>query len=94
MLATFFGTPIADVRAKFADLLGKRAVAGNCIGAQPADRRALDTAGGAGVRACLADHVVKTTAALGRAVVAGGDAIFGILIQMMTHAVFPFNAGL
>jgi hypothetical protein len=36
---------------------------------------------------------MKTTAALSRAVVAGGDAIFGILIQMMTHGVFPFIAG-
>ena len=89
MLATFFGTPIADVRAKFANLFGERIVAGNCVGAQPANRGTLDTAGRTGIRAFLSDHVVKTTAALGRAVVAGGDAIFGVLFQMMTHGVFP-----
>ena len=90
MRATLFGTPLADVRAQLADLLGKRAIAGDRIGAQSADCRALDTAGRTGVFAFLADHMRETVAALGGTVIAGGNAVFGVLVQMMTHGVIPF----
>ena len=88
MRAALFRTPLADVRAQFANLLGERTVAGDRIGAQPADRRALDAAGRTVIFAVLADHVRETVAALGRAVVAGGDAVLGALVQRMTHVVF------
>ena len=89
MRAAFFRTPVADVRAQLANLLGERTVAGDRIGAQAADRRALDAAGRTGIFAFLADHLRETVAALGRAVVAGGDAVFGALVQRITHVVFP-----
>ena len=89
MRAAFFRTPVADVRAQLANLLGEPTVAGDRIGAQPADRRALDAAGRTAIFAFLADHVRETVAALGRAVVAGGDAVFGALVQMITHVAFP-----
>lgn len=89
MRVALFRTPVADVRAKLASLLGERTVAGDRIDAQTADRGALDAAGRAAIFAFLADHVRETVAALGRAVVAGGDAVLGALIQMMTHVVFP-----
>jgi|ERR1019366_1010542 hypothetical protein len=80
MLAALFRTPIADVRAKLAYLLGERTVAGDRVGAQTADCRALDTAGRTVVFACLSAHVRETIAALGRAVVASGDAVPGALV--------------
>ena len=83
-------TPVADVRAQYAGLLGERAVAGSCIGAQPTDRRALNATGWTRIRTLLAEHVRETVAALGRAVVTGLDAVLGTLVQMMTHGVFPF----
>jgi hypothetical protein len=89
MLAALFRTPVANVRAQLANLLGKRTVAGDRVGAQTADRRTLDAAGRTVIFACLAAHVRETIAALGRAVVAGGDAVLGALVQMVTHGVFP-----
>ena len=73
-------TPVADVRAQYAGLLGERAVAGSCIGAQPTDRRALNATGRTLIFAVFADHVRETVAALGRAEVAGVDAVFGELV--------------
>ena len=73
--AAFFRTPIANVRAQLAQLFGERTVTGNRVGAKPADRRAFDTTCGAGVGARFANHMRKTVAACGRAVIAGGDAI-------------------
>jgi hypothetical protein len=80
MLAALFRTPIADVRAQLADLLGERTVAGDRIGAQTADRRALDAAGRTIIFAFLAAHVRATIAALGRAGVTGVDAVCGLLV--------------
>ena len=88
MRIALFRTPVADVRAQFADLLGERTVAGDRIVAQAADCRALDAAGRAVIFAFLSDHVCETVAALGRAVVADGDAVLGALVQMMTHVGF------
>ena len=90
LLAALFCTPVADVCAQFANLFGKRTVAGNRISAQAANCRAFDAAGRAGIFAFLADHVRETVAALCCTVVAGGDAVLGVLIQMMTHGMFPF----
>jgi len=84
-----FRTPVANIRAQLANLLGKRTVAGNRVGAQAADRRALDATGRTVIFACLAAHVRETIAAVGRAVVAGGDAVLGALVQMVTHCVSP-----
>jgi hypothetical protein len=89
MRAALFRTPVADVRAQLASLLGERTVASDRIDAQPADRRALNAAGRTAIFAFLAYHVRETAAALGRAVVAGGDAVLGALVQMMAHVVFP-----
>ena len=89
MRVALFRAPVADVRAQRASLLGKRTIAGYRIDAQSADRRALDAAGRTAIFAFLADHVRETDAALGRAVVAGGDAVLGALVQMITHVVFP-----
>ena len=80
MRVALFRTPVADVRAQFANLLGERTVADDRIGAQPADRRAFDAAGRAGIFAFLADHVRETVAALSRAEVAGINAVFGELV--------------
>ena len=84
-----FRAPVTDVRAQLAGLLGERTIAGHRIGTQPADRRALDAASRAFIHAFLADHVGETVAAFGRAIVTGGNAVFGALVQMMTHGVFP-----
>ena len=89
MRVTLLRTPVADIRAKFAGLLGERTVAGHCIGAQPADRRTLDAAGGTGIAAFLSDHMREAVAAFGCAVVAGVDTVLCTLVQMMTHGVFP-----
>ena len=89
MLVALFRTPVADVRAQLAYLLNERTIAGNRIGAQTADRRALDTAGRTVIFAFFTNHMRKAIAAFGRAEVASVDAILGILIQMMTHGVFP-----
>jgi hypothetical protein len=89
MCATLFGAPVANVRAQLAKLLRKRAVAGDSICAQAADRCTFDAARGASIVAFLADHVRKTVAALRGAKVAGVDAVFGVLIQMMTHGEIP-----
>ena len=89
MRAALFRAPVADVRAQLAGLLGERTIAGHCIGTQSADRRALDAASRAIIHAFLADHVGETVAAFGRAIVTGGNAVFGALVQMMTHGVFP-----
>ena len=85
MRAALFRAPVADVRAQLAGLLGERTVAGDRIAAQPADCRTLDTAGRTLVFAFFAHHVRKAIAALGRAHITGVDAVFGILVQMMTH---------
>jgi hypothetical protein len=89
MLAALFRTPVADIRSQLANLLGERAVAGDRIGAQTANRRALGTAGRTVIFACLAAHVRETNAALGRAVVASGNAVLGALVHMITHCVSP-----
>ena len=89
MRAALFRAPVANVRAQLAGLLGERTIAGHRIGTQAADRRALDAASRAFIHAFLADHMSETVAAFGRAIVAGGNAVFGALIQMMTHGVFP-----
>jgi len=88
MRVALFRAPVADVRAQLASLLGERTVAGDRIDAQPADRQALDAAGRTAIFAFLADHVRETVAALGRAVVARGDATLGALVQRMTHVGF------
>ena len=87
MCVALFRAPVANIRAQLAGLLGEWTVAGDCIGTQPADRRALDTAGRTVIFTFLADHVRKTVAALGRAFVTGFDAVLGVLVQMMTHGV-------
>jgi hypothetical protein len=89
MGAAFLGAPVADVRAQLAELLGERTVASDRVATEPADRRALDAAGRTAIFAFLADHLCETVAALGRAVVAGGDAVLSALVQMMTHVAFP-----
>ena len=89
MRVALFCTPVADVCAQLANLLGERTVAGDRIDAQPADRRALDAAGRTVIFAFLTDHLCETVAALGRAVVAGGDAVLGALVQLMTHVGLP-----
>jgi hypothetical protein len=77
MRAALFRAPSADVRAQLARLLGERAVAGDRIGAQPADCRALDAAGWTVIGALSAGHVRETDAARGCAVIAGLDAVHG-----------------
>jgi len=89
MLAALFRTPVADIRAQLANLLGERTVAGDRVGAQTANRRAFDAAGRAVIFACLAGHLSETIAALGRAVVADGNAVLGALVHMITHCVSP-----
>lgn len=90
LLATLFRTPVTDICAQLANLFGKRAVAGNRIGAQSANRRALDAAGRTVIFACLAAHVRETIAALSCAVVTGGDAVLRALVQMIIHSVPPW----
>jgi hypothetical protein len=80
MRVALFRTPVADVRAQLAKLLDEWAVAGDCIGAQAAHCRALDAAGRTGIFAVLADHMRETVAAFGRAVIAGVDAVRGVLV--------------
>ena len=82
---TFGRTPVANVRAQHAKLFDKGAVARGRVSAQPADRRAFDTAGRTGIDAFLSHHVRKTIAAGDGANVAGVDAVLGVLIQVMTH---------
>ena len=89
MLAALFRTPVADIRTQLANLLGKRTVAGDRVSAQTADCRALDAAGRTVIFTCLAAHMRETIAALCRAVVAGGDAVLGALVQKFTHCVSP-----
>lgn len=89
LLATLFRTPVADICAQLANLLGKRTVAGNRIGAQSANRRTLDAAGRTVIFACLTAHMRETIAALGCAVVTGGDAVLRALVQMIIHDVSP-----
>ena len=91
MRVALFRAPVADVRAQLADLLGERTVAGDRIGAKPADRRALNATGRTLIFAVFADHVRETVAALGRAVVAGVDAVFGALVRRIAHVVFPLD---
>jgi len=89
MRAALCRTPVADVRTQFTNLPGERTVAGDRIDTQPADRRALDAARRTFIFAILADHVRETVAALDHAVVACGDAVLGVRIQMMAHGVIP-----
>ena len=84
-----FRAPVADVSAQLAGLLGERTIAGHRICTQPADRRALDAASRAFIHAFLADHVGETVAAFGRAIITGGNAVFGALVQVVTHDVLP-----
>ncbi len=85
----FLGATDAEVRAQLAELLGERTVTGDRVAAEPADRGALDTAGGTGVGAGLAGHVRETVATFGRAVITRGDAVLGSLVQMLTHGMSP-----
>ena len=87
MRVALFRTPAADVGAELADLLGKRAVAGDCIGTEPADRGALDAAGRTVIFTFLANHVRETAAALGRTVITRIDTRFSKLIQGVIHGV-------
>ena len=87
---TLFGAPIADIRAQLADLLGEWTVAGDSVRAQAADRRALDAAGRAVIYAFLADHVREAVAALGSAVVAGGNTVYGVLVKRVIHDTCPY----
>lgn len=80
MRVALFLTPVADVRAQLAYLLGEWTIARYRIGAQPADRRALDAAGRAIIVTLSANHVRETNAALGRAEVARLDTVFGKLV--------------
>ena len=80
LLAALFCTPVANVRAQLANLLSERTIAGDCIGAQTANRRALNATSWTSIFAFFTAHVCKTIAALGRAVIAGGDAIFRTLV--------------
>src|ERR1019366_9118925 len=89
--AAFLRAPIADVRAQLAELLGERTVAGDRVAAEPADRGTLDTAGRTGGGARLAGHVRKAVATIGRALVARGDAVLFLLVEMVTPDVFPFR---
>lgn len=82
--------PIADVSTHRADLLREGTIAGDRVGAQPADFRALDATGRTGIFAFHACHVRETGSAFSRALVASGDAVLGTLIQLMTHFVFPW----
>lgn len=50
-----------------------------------AHRGALDAAGGTVVVALHPDHMRETSPALGRAIIAGIDAVFGKLIQWVIH---------
>jgi hypothetical protein len=70
LLATLFRTPVADICAQLANLLGKRTVTGNHIGAQAANRRALDATTRTVIFACLSAHMRETIASLSCAVVA------------------------
>lgn len=90
LLATLFRTPVADICAQLANLLGKRTVAGNRISAQTANRCALDAAGRTVIFACLAAHVRETIAALGCTIVTGGDAVLRALVQMIIHGGSPW----
>lgn len=90
LLATLFRTPVADICAQLANLFGKRTVAGNRISAQTANRRAFDATGRTIIFACLAAHVRETIAAIGCAVVAGGDAVLRALVQVIIHSVSPW----
>src|SRR6266550_70219 len=72
MSAAFFGAPVADLGTQPAELLYKRTVPGDGVGAKPADRRAFHATGWTGVGACLAAHVGEAVPTLGRAVVTSG----------------------
>ena len=91
MRLALFRAPVADVRAQLASLLGERTVADDRVNAQPADRSALDAAGRTVIFAFLTHHVRETVAALGRAVVAGVDAVFGALVRRIAHVVFRLD---
>jgi len=86
MRVALFLTPVADISAQFAYLLGEGAITGNRIGAQSTDCGTLDTARGAVVFALDTDHMCEAIAALGRAEVAGVDAVFGELVHSVIHA--------
>ena len=85
----FFCAPVADLGAQLTDLLGERAVASDRVCGQSADCCALNAAGRTVIGTALAHHVSETVATFGRTVIAGGDAVLGVLIQMMTHVVSP-----
>ncbi len=90
MRVTLFRTPVADVCAELAYLLGERTVARDRISAQPADRCALDAAGRAVIFALDADHVRETNAALGCAEIAGVHTSFAEFVWLVIHT-FSFN---
>ena len=80
-----FLTPVANVCAELANLFGERTIARNRVGTQTTYRRTLDAASRAVIFAFYSNHVRKAVAALGRAEVAGIDAVFGELVQTMVH---------
>lgn len=87
--AAFLRAPVTDVRAQRTELLGEWAVTGDRICAQSADRRAVNAARGAGVGAGRTGHVRETVTTRGRALVTRGDAVLGVLVEMITHRLSP-----
>ena len=74
MRAALFRTPVANVRAQLARLLDERTVAGDRIDAQPADRPALDAAGGP-LFLLLTDHLREAVAALAQSLQAARQSL-------------------
>jgi len=89
MSGALLSAPVGNLCAERANFPRERTVASNRIGAKPADRRALDAAGGAIVGAFLTDHMAEAVAAFGRAVVASGDALPNGLCEVMAHGFAP-----
>jgi hypothetical protein len=70
-------------------LFGEWAVASDSVGAQAADGSAFNATRWTSIDAFLAHHVRKADAALGGAEVAGVNAVFCVLIQVVTHDEVP-----
>lgn len=89
MFTALLRAPVANVCTQLAYLPNEWTVTGNRISAQTTDRRALYATGRTVVLALFAGHMRKTIAAFGGAEVASLDVVLGILIQMVTHGIFP-----
>jgi len=87
MCVALLFAPVANVCTQLANLLSERTVARYRVGAKVAYRCALNTAGGTVICALGANHMRKTNAALGRASIAGGNAVLGKLVHWMIHSV-------